>query len=83
MAAPNIPFPTFQPASRTITAITNDFPALVTTAIVHQFKTGTIVRLRVPSDFGMIQISQADPDLMQGAITVVNPTQFTILIDTR
>lgn len=70
-------FPTYQPAMRVVTAITNGFPALVTTSFDHQYLTGTIVRLRVPPSFGMFQINE-----QEGEITVTSPTQFTITINT-
>jgi hypothetical protein len=71
-------FPVFQPAMRIITAITNDFPAVVTTSFAHQYNTGLIVRLLLPPGFGMFQVNQ-----MSGAITVIDATSFSIDIDTR
>lgn len=70
-------YPVYQPAMRTITAITNAFPALVTTNINHNYVTGQWVRIIVPETFGMVQINK-----MQGYITVTSPTQFTIELDT-
>lgn len=72
-----IQFPTYQPAMRIITAITNAFPALVTTSFPHQYITGLIVRLYVPYNFGMVQANH-----LEGAITVTSDTQFKIDIDT-
>lgn len=72
------PFPTYQPAMRIITNITNDFPAQVTTSFANQFLTGCIVRLYVPLGYGMLQANQ-----LFGSITVVDDTNFTIDIDTR
>jgi hypothetical protein len=69
--------PSYQPAMRIITAITNDYPALVTTSFANQYITGTIVRLYIPYNFGMTQAN-----LLTGEITVVNSTQFTIDMDT-
>lgn len=71
------PFPVFQPALRIITAITNGFPAQVTTSFSHQYKTGLIVRLRIPKGFGMYQADQ-----LFAPITVTGLTTFTINIDT-
>jgi hypothetical protein len=71
------PDPTFQPAMRLITNITNSFPATVTTSFNHDFITGTIVRIYVPSGFGMTQINNKT-----GTIIVTGATTFTIDIDT-
>lgn len=71
------PYPTYQPAMRVVTGITNSFPAVVTTSFAHQYLTGTIVRLDVPKKFGMTQVNQKF-----GPITVTSDTTFTIPIDT-
>lgn len=72
-----VQFPTFQPAMRVITAITNSFPVLVTTSFEHQYQTGLIVRLIIPVGFGMQLANQ-----LKGDITVTSSTQFTMNIDT-
>jgi len=89
MPIPNTPnyyavqFPTFQRAMRNILSITQDENALVTTTFdgvnpgVHQYSTGLIVRLYVPYGFGMVRANQ-----LEGPITVINDTQFTVPIDT-
>lgn len=69
--------PTFQPAMRIISSITNDFPALVTTTFRHQYSTGMIVRLNIPTGFGMQEANQ-----LYGPIIVTGDTTFTIDIDT-
>jgi hypothetical protein len=88
---PSIVNPVFQRANRAIVAITNDFPALVTTIIPHQYITGMIVRIVLPGltyrnqsnqvigGFGMDQINKKF-----SKITIVEdePTQFYIDIDT-
>ncbi len=71
------PFPVFQPAMRLISAITNANPAMVTTTFAHQYNTGTIVRLDIPSADGMIQANG-----MSAPIVVNSPTTFFIAIDT-
>lgn len=71
------PDPIFQPAMRIITAITNSFPAQVTTSFPHDYFDGTIVRLIIPNGFGMTQANQ-----LKGAIVVDSPTTFLIDIDT-
>jgi len=76
MAYP-IPFPTFQPAMRLITAITLGNPVEVTTAPDHQYFTGTIVRLYVYPANGMVQVNKA-----AGAITVTGVNTFTMDLDT-
>ena len=69
--------PTFQPAMRVISAITNASPAEVTTTFDHDYVTGTIVRLIVPKALGMRQA-----DKLVGEITVTATDTFTIDIDT-
>jgi hypothetical protein len=68
--------PTFQPAMRIVTNITQTYPAQVTTSFDHDYRTGLIVRLYVPDGFGMVQI-----DKQFGAITVTGNTTFTIALD--
>ena len=76
-------FPVFQPAYRDILTITQASPALITTTFDgvnpgnHQYQTGLIVRIYVSYGWGMQQINH-----LEGPITVVNDTQFTIPIDT-
>ncbi len=77
MAILAYPYPTFQPSMRIIAAITNAFPASVTTTFAHQYVTGTIVRLDIPTGFGMVQANQ-----LFGPIEVTSPTTFTIALDT-
>jgi len=72
-----IPFPTFQPSMRIITAITQANPAVITTSFAHQYITGTIVRIDVPIGFGMTQINQ-----QFGPIVVLSSVSFSIAINT-
>lgn len=69
--------PVYQQAMRVITAITNAYPALVTTSFANQFQTGMKVRINIPLGYGMQQLNQ-----QLGQITVINDTQFTINLDT-
>jgi len=69
--------PVYQPAMRVIANITNAFPAVVTTTINNQYISGTIVRLIVPTGFGMTQANQ-----LTGSILVLTPTTFAVDIDT-
>lgn len=69
-------FPTYQPAMRLVTNITNAFPAVVTTSFAHQYLSGTQIRLDVPFANGMYQMDQ-----QFGPITVLSPTTFSIPID--
>jgi len=71
------PSPTYQPAMRLITAITNAVNAAVTTSFDHDYITGTIVRILVPDTYGMYQLNQR-----KGTITVTGTDSFTIDIDT-
>lgn len=70
-------FPTFQKSMRIISAITNSFPAHVTTTFAHNFITGQIVRLIIPPFVGMQQANQ-----QFGTISVTGLTTFDIAIDT-
>lgn len=70
-------FPIYQPAMRIIASITNAFPAVVTTTFNHQYISGTILRLVIPTGFGMTQANQ-----LSGTIVVTGDTTFTIDIDT-
>lgn len=71
------PFPVYQPAMRVIAAMTNSNPVTVTTTINHQYKNGLIVRLDIPSGFGMQLANQ-----VIGVVTVTGDTTFTIPLDT-
>jgi hypothetical protein len=72
------PNPIFQPAMRIIAAITNSYPAMVTTTFAHQYKTGTIVRLDIPPADGMQQISgNTYPIIVTGATTFTIPENTT------
>lgn len=70
-------FPTFQPAMRIITNISNADPAVITTSTDHNYITGEIVRLIVPPLFQMHGISGR-----LGKIDVIDDTHFFIDIDT-
>lgn len=77
------PSPMFQPANRDILTISVGYPALITTTFDgstpgnHQYLTGLIVRIYVFYGWGMQQINH-----LEGPITVINDTQFTIPINT-
>lgn len=73
-----VPEPTFQPAMRLISAITQAVNAQVTTTFDHNYRTGLIVRFYIPRPDGMTQL-----DGKVGTITVVDDTNFTVDIDTR
>jgi hypothetical protein len=69
--------PVYQPAMRLIAAISNSFPAVVTTTFNHNYITGMIVRLDIPPANGMAPL---DGELFP--ITVTGNTTFTIPVDT-
>lgn len=71
-------YPVFKPAMRIITAITNDYPASITTSFAHGYPTGIIVRVIVPLGYGMEEINEKF-----GSIIVTGDTTFSIDIDTR
>ncbi len=68
--------PAFQPAMRIVTAITQSNPAVVTTSFNHQYASGIIVRLDIPLENGMQQISG-----IQYPITVTGSTTFSVDVD--
>ena len=68
--------PTFQPAMRIISSITQANPAVITTSIDHDYITGEIVRIIIPNGFGMDQINN-----LTGTITITGDTTFSIAID--
>ena len=70
-------YPVFKPSMRIITNITNGNPATVTTSFAHGYSTGLIVRLILPSGYGMEQANQLFSD-----ITIVDTLNFTIDLDT-
>lgn len=67
----------FLPRTNIITAITNAFPAVVTTANNHLYIDGLIVRLDIPQEFGMPQANQ-----QTGVVTVLTDTTFAISLNT-
>src|SRR5690606_6564863 len=69
--------PTYQPAMRVITAITNAYPAVITTSFDHDYSTGLYVRFIIAPGGGMVQLNNK-----AAYITVLNATQFSIPIDT-
>ena len=70
-------YPVYQPAMRIVSNITNASRAIVTTTFAHQYLTGTICRLHIPTGYGMLQANT-----LYGPITVTGTTTFTIDIDT-
>jgi GTP:adenosylcobinamide-phosphate guanylyltransferase len=76
------PFPIYQPAMRIITDITNSNPAIVTTSFANQYKTGTIVRIIMPYDYGYYTWGMSQINNQQGAIEVIDNTHFAIDINT-
>jgi hypothetical protein len=65
--------PYYYPQRAFITGITAANPIVVTTSTNHGYTVGQQVRLRVPSQFGMIQANN-----LQGVITAVTSTTLTI-----
>jgi hypothetical protein len=70
-------FSIFKPYTNVITAITNAFPAEVTTVNPHGYQDLLIVRIDVPPADGMQQINQ-----QVATITVTGSNTFTIPVDT-
>jgi hypothetical protein len=69
-------YPVFQPAMRLIAAITQSNPMVVTTTFNHQYNSGVIIRLDLPSAVGMQQANQ-----QFAPITVTGLTTFSMPID--
>lgn len=82
MSISALQFPNFQPAMRIITNITNSNPAVITTSFDNQYVTGTIVRIDIPTQDGYYPWGMRQISGQTGTITVINPTQFSITIDT-
>jgi len=78
-----IQLPTYLPAMRIITAITQAIEAVVTTSFANDYVTGEIVRISVPFENGRNTWGMGQIDGLTGTITVINTTQFSINIDTR
>jgi len=68
--------PQFFPSRRTISAITAASTAVITMTVNHGFSAGQAVRIKVPSDFGMVEI-----DNLIGNITAVDTANNTITVD--
>lgn len=68
--------PTFQPAMRIITNITNSNPCVITTSFDNDYVTGLIVRLYIPQGYGITLLNH-----IEGAITVLTTTSFSMPID--
>ena len=78
-----IQFPTYLPAMRIITAITQAQEAVVTTSFANDFVNGEIVRISVPYTHGMNTWGMGQIDGLTGTIVVLSTTQFSINIDSR
>lgn len=68
--------PDFQPAMRIITAITNTYPAVITTQVNHLYTSGMVVRIVIPQADGMQQLNN-----YLGEITVTGLDTFTVNVD--
>ena len=77
MVCTEILVPMFRPCARLISGVTNSSPAIVTTVNPHGYLTGMVMRLDIPEACGMQQANG-----LTGEITVIDPTSFSIAIDT-
>ena len=70
----------YYPRRRSITNITQGFPAVVQTSVTHGYLVGQVVKMNVSADFGMVEM-----DGLYGTIvsidTETNINQFSIDID--
>lgn len=71
------PNPIFQFAMRIISDISQADPVEITTSFAHQYQNGLIVRLDIPTRYGMDELNQ-----VYGPITVTGDDTFTMDIDT-
>ena len=76
-----VQFPTFQPAMRIVTAISQSNPAVITTSFAHQYNSGIIVRLDIPIANGMQEISSIPYPPKSYPITIVDGTNFSVPVD--
>jgi hypothetical protein len=72
------PQPIYQPAMRLISSITNASSAVVTTTFNHNYLTGLIIRLDIPSYIGMQQANQAIVTITQ----ILGLTSFMVNLNT-
>ena len=72
----SLPSDMFQPQRYYITAITQAASAVITLSVTHNFLVNDVVRILVPSAFGMTQINEA-----QGQITAIDTTNNTITVN--
>lgn len=70
--------PTYQPSMRLVSMITNAANAVITTSFDHGYLVGLIVRVYVPSEFGMVQAHQ----MVGEVISVPSTSTCTIDVDT-
>lgn len=68
----------FQPRRREISAVTNEQNALITTTEDHGYEVGQIVRLYIPSIYGMTV-----EYVITTVSTVPSTDTFTVTLDTR
>lgn len=68
--------PMFRPCARLISGIVNGSPTQITTRNPHGYLSGMVMRLDIPQACGMQQANG-----LTGEITVINPTTFSITID--
>jgi len=68
----------FIPKERIVIAITNTYPAVVTTSVPHRYQNNNIIRIDIPLGYGMQEINQ-----LFGNTIVLSPTTFSIDIDAR
>lgn len=72
-----IPFnPRYYPRNRYITAITQASSAVITLSVTHGYTVGQLIRVVVPSAFGMTEING-----LQGTITAISTANNTITVN--
>lgn len=63
----------FSPDRLVISNITQALPAVVTTSTDHNMITGSVIRLHVPQNYGMVELNN-----VACAITVLSSTSFSL-----
>ncbi len=76
-----VQFPTYLPAMRIITAITQADPVVITTSFANDYVNGEIVRISVPQRHGMYPWGMSQIDGLTGVVTLLSNTQFSLPID--
>lgn len=73
--------PIFYPRRRVITKVTQASQAVVTLSVTHGYEIGQKVRLRVPAEFGMVELHEREATIVDIDTTVTTGNTITLDID--